>query len=213
MCGRYGLPTKISKAVENLEFYREIARLRDRIPKQNEVFPGSKVPVVRKRQTMNTVELIQWGIKPDWADKTLINARKENIMSSNFWRNFFLQERCLIPASYFVEWQMSEGKKIPWQVSLNDKEMFFFAGFIVKLQDKKNENTESCVILTEGANSLMKEIHNYGPNRHRQPLILSDEKYESWISNSDLTDMLSEESLSSENMKASKVNDNQALLF
>lgn len=213
MCGRYGLPTKISKAVENLEFYREISRLREEIQAKNEFYPGSKVPVIRRRFSKNTAELVRWGTKPDWSEKTIINARKENILTSRFWKEFFFQERCLIPASYFLEWQMSDGKKIPWRISLKEKELFFFAGMIVSLQNSRSELIESCVILTEGANSLMKDIHNYGPNRHRQPLILSEDKYESWISKSDAANLLSEEIIPVENMEVSKIYDNEVLLF
>lgn len=210
MCGRYGFPTNISKLIESLEFYRKIDQLRELIPKKTEIYPGSKIPVIRRRPTDIKAELIQWGIKPHWADKIIINARKENVMSSNFWRTSFLQERCLIPASYFIEWQMSEGKKIPWQINLKGKELFCFAGIIVNGQ---RENTEHCVIMTEEANPLMKDIHNYGPNRHRQPLIIPEDRYELWISHSDMADMLSAESLSAQEMESFKLYDNEKLLF
>ncbi len=210
MCGRYGVPTNIFKLIERLEFYRKIDQLRELIPKKKEFYPGSKIPVIRRRQTDITAELIAWGIKPDWADRIIINARKEKVMSSNFWRTSFLQERCLIPASYFIEWQMSEGKKIPWQINLKDEELFCFAGIIVNGQ---SESTEHCVIMTEEANPLMRDIHNHGPNRHRQPLIIPEDRYESWISHSDMTDMLSAESFPAQKMGSSKLYDNEKLLF
>ena len=47
-------------------------------------------------------------------------------------------------------------------------------------------------VITREANSLMKQIHNHGPNKHRMPVMMQPEDAVKWI----------DESLSEEEMKA-----------
>lgn len=42
----------------------------------------------------------------------------------------------------------------------------------------------SCTIVTLPANSLMREIHNAGRNRHRMPLILPRDRQRAWLESS-----------------------------
>ena len=59
--------------------------------------------------------------------------------------------------------------------------MFCFAGIYDLITDKNEKQALSFAILTEPANKLMRHIHNFGDNKHRQPVIVMDEQYSLWL--------------------------------
>lgn len=82
------------------------------------------------------------------------------------------KNRCLIPVSFFMEWQTIT----PWTISFPKREIFCFAGLFAEEQGEFQ-----AAIITEEANSLMKKTHNQGPNKERQPVIISPESYDAWL--------------------------------
>lgn len=181
MCGRYffnGLPVS-----DFPDFRIEISEIQD-FP-AGEVFPSQNVPIFREQDEHNEICMMQWGMYPDWSKSLLINARKENLLSSKFWSPSAHSRRCLIPASGFFEWQTVNGQKIKWEIRLKGSDFFCFAGIFDLIKDrKKGSNILSCVILTEPANPLMRHIHNHGDNKHRQPVIIPQEQYSLWLDGS-----------------------------
>lgn len=137
------------------------------------IAPSQEVPVVRF--TDEGWELINchWGLIPHWAKEAKfkpINARAESMADKPFFRDCFRKRRCLIPANGFYEWK-KEGNHIqPYFIYLKDQELFAFAGLWDRWKDK-----DTCIIITTGANDMMKPIHD------RMPVILSSEDYDQWL--------------------------------
>ncbi|HUZ95733.1 MAG TPA: SOS response-associated peptidase [Edaphobacter sp.] len=114
-----------------------------------------------------------------------INARADKLSSSGAWREPWKHRRCLIPASFFFEWEPltkdEERKKIskPWAVSLADDRLFAFGGIWDRWKghDAKNNELilESFSIITTDPNELLEPFHN------RCPLIIEPKDYARWL--------------------------------
>ncbi len=92
-------------------------------------------------------------------------------------------QRCLVLADGFYEWQKMGKQKQPYYFQLDSKELFAFPG----LWDYESHDSSKILfsILTCPANGFVKEIH------HRMPCILKPEQEDAW-----LADECSVESLS-----------------
>ena len=64
---------------------------------------------------------------------------------------------------------------------LRGRDDFAFGGLWESSRAGDGAEVLSCTIITLPANSLMREIHNGGRNRHRMPLILPREAQRAWL--------------------------------
>ncbi|PHQ61538.1 MAG: hypothetical protein COC10_11955 [Sphingobium sp.] len=128
-----------------------------------------------------------WKLIPDFhkgAPETFnyntLNARSEDIFTSNTYKNSVESGRCLILADGFYEphTYVKPGtkteKKQPYYISLEDHKLFYFAGLFNKI----DEELYTVTILTLDANETMAKIHNA---KKRMPLILDDQFTANWI--------------------------------
>ncbi|PJZ43744.1 SOS response-associated peptidase family protein [Leptospira brenneri] len=118
-----------------------------------------------------------WGTKQTFADGGLITtAQSERIFTSSFWKSYSTN-RCLIPVFAYFEWQMQQtGKKHKFKIEFIDKETYF-AG----LWGSGPNDSTWVTIITQVANEKTAEIHNYGDNKHRQPVVIRRENQDQWI--------------------------------
>lgn len=130
-----------------------------------------------------------WGLLPNWAkdekhqDFTL-NARVEDITTTNSYKDT-IQNRCLIIADGFYEWQWlnkSGTKKEKYVIEIENEKAFAFAG-IYYFNTKLNALTFS--MLTTQANALMSEIHNI---KKRMPIILKPNDEKAWLAGANYND-------------------------
>jgi putative SOS response-associated peptidase YedK len=182
MCGRYVSPD--DAAIER-EF--TLVRHEWQFPASYNVAPTQDVPIVRlNKEGARTGLRAHWGLIPFWAKGvepkySTINATVEKITDAPTWRGPWNRgQRCILPALGFFEWQVqADGKsKQPFYVTLNDQEIFGFAGLWDSSTGADGVTVESCTIVTMPANQLMTEIHNV---KHRMPAILSVEDRETWL--------------------------------
>ena len=109
-----------------------------------------------------------------------LNARSEDIFTSNTYKKSAESGRCLILADGFFEphTYVKPGtkteKKQPYYIKLTDHRLFYFAG----LYSKPNDETYTVSIITLEANEIMAKIHNA---KKRMPLILDDQFTENWL--------------------------------
>lgn len=119
------------------------------------------------------------GAPTDFKYNTL-NARSEDIFTSNTYKNSAVSGRCLILADGFFEphTYVKPGtkteKKQPYYITLPEQKLFYFAGLFNKL----DEELYTVTILTLDANDTMAKIHN---TKKRMPLILDEQFTENWI--------------------------------
>lgn len=190
MCGRYGLTAGAEDFLEEFDLFSEPpAILFERLKgSRYDIRPMERVPILRFHEGRPEISHARWGFTPSWAQKggkkpaPIFNTRSEKLHTSSYWKRF-LKNRCLIPASFFYEWQdRGEPKTRPWMLKIKDHSLFAFAGIYSHDTDAKTgEPIEVCSILTTNANPLLREIHNRGNNPFRQPVVLEEEARLEWL--------------------------------
>ncbi|MCD6075271.1 MAG: hypothetical protein K0Q70_2154 [Rhodospirillales bacterium] len=105
----------------------------------------------------------RWGLKPDWAERPIINAKAEE---AEIKRTFqpLLASRCVVPATGYYEWRVEDGKKIKTLIATDD--VLPMAGFVTE---------DACVVLTCAPSPSLLHIH------HRMPAILDTDDIEAWL--------------------------------
>lgn len=152
----------------------------------NKAFEFPKTPIITN-QNEEKIELAQWGLIPEWAQDDSIknytlNARIETLSEKPSFKNV-IQNRCLIIADGFYEWQhLSKSNKQKFEITLAQEKLFAFAGLFSEWLDFDGQLKRTYTIITTQANDLMSEIHN---TKQRMPVILKpqDEKY--WLQGED----------------------------
>lgn len=164
MCGRYGLT--VSK--EELEERYEATWTEGEFTGQEEIFPTTDNTVLLPNQKLYRVK---WGFTPSFAKRPLINARSETILEKKTFKEPFSKKRCLIPATYFFEWQKVEGneKKEKKRIQMKDLPIFSMAGICERYTNENGKSQLTCSILTTEASEQMASIHD------RMPVILEPE--------------------------------------
>ncbi len=185
MCGRFAI-TLPRDAVASY-FDADPGELIEEPPRLN-VSPTEQITVVvagtegnRQRQLRS----MRWGFIPHWYKKPgdgplLINARAESVASKPAFRDAVRQRRCLIPASWFYEWQAQPdgGKKLPWRITGAGDGPMVFAGLWQRWGQAGGDaadRIETCAIVTCAANERLQPIH------HRMPVILAPGDFSLWL--------------------------------
>jgi putative SOS response-associated peptidase YedK len=185
MCGRYVSPDEASTE-------REFTLVRHewQFPPSYNVAPTQDVPIVRVNKAGERTGMrVQWGLIPFWAKGvqpkySTINVTVEKLTDGATWRGPWTRgQRCILPALGLFEWQVqADGKsKQPFYITLNDQDVFGFAGLWDTSRGPDGVAVESCTIVTMPANQLMTEIHNV---KHRMPAILAKDDRETWLAGS-----------------------------
>jgi len=172
-------------------------RFNAKFENENQYFPSGyngfqfpKTPVIINNET-DKIQLYYWGLIPQWAKDNLIrkytlNARIETINEKPAFRNF-VNNRCLVLADGFYEWQWLDKKgknKQKYLITLPNDEAFAFAGLWSEWADITNgEIFKTYTILTTQANELMSIIHN---TKKRMPVILAKENEINWLSGQEI---------------------------
>lgn len=159
MCGRYRRKSGKKRIADAFEVNAGLDEL-DLGPEEDAV-PGSMQPVVSvSGQGERRIERMRWGFK--LPDRMLFNARSEGIEASKFWRDSFLNRRCIVPAdAVFESGQASGTKKRPrYEITIPGQKPFGMAGL---WQPWKNPRTgqweRTFAVITGEPNELVEPIH------------------------------------------------------
>jgi putative SOS response-associated peptidase YedK len=174
MCGAFSIihPFRDVSARFNAgynEFYEK--------PRFN-IRPSHPIPVILNTNPAEIVFAV-WGIHPKY-DKThklhFINARNDSLQKFT-WKQMLAEQRCIIPADGFYEWQKINAPKVkvPYRFELKNKELFAFAGLWQVETTKDGLTVPHCVIITTEPNDTVGTIHD------RMPAILSKEDEKRWL--------------------------------
>tara|TARA_B100000780_G_C21114437_1_gene450720 strand:- start:845 stop:1459 length:615 start_codon:yes stop_codon:yes gene_type:complete len=159
MCGRYTISSPLDILKDEFHIINSI-----NFPASYNAAPSQALPVV----IGNEIRLMEWGFLPDWAqDKDIgpqINARSETVHEKPFFKDAFINNRCLIPANGFYEWTKIKGGKQPWYITTHH--IMAFAGIY---------NESGFCILTKEAVGSVAQIHS------RMPVIVSKTQYQNWM--------------------------------
>ena len=165
MCGRFSLSSNL-KELQN-EFSNEISR---NFPAKYNISPGQSPVVISLKKNNFYLNKIHWGFKVPKLGKLVINARSETIIEKPLFKNLLLQNRCLIPANNWFEWN-NENK--PYLIKHKKNSIIAFAG----LQRLEENKERSFVLITSEAGRNLKTIHK------RTPLVINKENFLFWLGN------------------------------
>ena len=188
MCGRYDL----SETPASLGRYYRIGPGKLTLFTPNaDVRPTETQPVVVVDDAgERALRLFRWGLVPVWATdpkavKLTFNARGELAADKPMWKQPFLRQRLLVPASAFFEWRAEPGGRTrrKLRIASADGEPLTFAGLWDRWHGPEG-NLFSYTILTTAANTLMRPIHD------RMPVILGPEDQDAWVDPGTPTDTL-----------------------
>lgn len=166
--------------VHDMEYYKYESTL-------NIGFKHPEVVVITNSDS-KPIQSMEWGLMPAWAkdrsfqkeNKTL-NARVETLSVRPSFKGS-LQNRCLIPASSFFEWQWLDPKgkqKQKWEVTVAGADGFCFAGLYNHWTDRvTGEIVPTFTLITREALGIMREIHN---SKLRMPMIVQPEQWDDWL--------------------------------
>lgn len=178
---------KQSKAEKELErsFKAKVINGRVYFPDDYNGFSFPNTAVI-KNDSPDIIDFFQWGLIPHWAKDTTIqkntlNARIETIREKPSFRDC-VNQRCIIPADGFYEWQWLDEKgkqKQKYLIHLPEDKLFGFAGLWSKWTDRTTGAIlNTYTILTTDANPLLAEIHN---SKKRMPVILHPDSKTDWL--------------------------------
>jgi putative SOS response-associated peptidase YedK len=145
------------------------------------------MPVITQHQPQK-VQAYSWGLIPHWVKsiedskkiKTqTLNAKGETIFEKPSFRNYVMQNRCIVLADGFFEWMEFQKKKYPHYVYLDEFSVFGFAGLYSHWTDKETgELFRTFTIITTSANPLLAKIHN---TKERMPVIIPQQDWDNWL--------------------------------
>lgn len=154
-------------------------------------FNYPKTPVITK-DNPTKIELFNWGLIPEWSQNNEIrqytlNARIETLLEKPSFKDV-TQNRCLIIADGFYEWQWrnkSGSKKEKYLITLPNEKLFAFAGIYSQWIGFNGGTTNTYSIITTQENELMSTIHN---TKQRMPVILKEEDELNWLNGTNYED-------------------------
>ena len=165
MCGRFSLSSNLEE-LQN-EFSNEIS---GNFPVKYNISPGQSPVVISLKKNNFYLNKIHWGFKVPKLGKLVINARSETIIEKPLFKNLLLQNRCLIPANSWFEW---DNEKKPYLIKHKKNDIIAFAG----LQRIEENKDRSFIIITAEAGRNLKTIHK------RTPLVINKENFLFWLGN------------------------------
>ncbi len=181
MCGRFNIIddplTKLTGELLGIEFTTSA---------NSNVCPSETIATVG--QINNNLEQINanWGIKPSWAKKLLINAQAETVADKKTFKQAFANLRCVVPFSGWYEWKTQQDGRKQKYLFESPKTPLFMAGILFENGEKigivdQNGRVSTppdkfqLVTLTTQANVQCLPIH------HRMPLLIPPSSVKTWL--------------------------------
>ena len=179
MCGRYQAWVDDDELVRIIEREKKGNALR--YFRQNEVFPGSAIPVIYGSYANVRAHISTWGYRANSEDNSgrlIINARAESAADKPLFRNAAAntvptERRILVLTSGYYEWKEEDGKK---KRRCHIKPPRDGAALLLcGLESDQPDGTRRHVILTTEAHGSAAEVH------HRMPLFCPREEMRLWL--------------------------------
>lgn len=172
MCGRYNIID--DPAIRDLLAFLGI---REHLHTAYNIAPTEMVPVIRQGSEGPELCRMRWWLVPAWVKEpgtqySMFNARAEGLAESRAFRHPFKRQRCILPASSFIEWCTDDGKQ-PYDIRMQEGALAF-AG----LWDYWGEGAEriySCAMITTEATPAFRHIHS------RMPVMLERGMLQQWL--------------------------------
>ncbi|WP_027859668.1 SOS response-associated peptidase [Marinobacterium jannaschii] len=170
MCGRLN----VSDAPLS-EWVSELLGIRFQAHSNSDLRPTDNVAAVVSLQQPTQLDL-QWGIKPAWAKRLLINAKAETVAEKITFKAAFAATRCLIPCSGWYEWRIEgEGHKQKYLFTEPSGLPLLMAAVWYPARGCPDKEGGQFVSLTRPANPACLPYH------HRMPLFIRPDCVRQWL--------------------------------
>ncbi len=138
-----------------------------------EIYPAYGAPIIHLINGVICSRKGVWGF-PSFSSKVIFNARVETVTVKDMFAKAFENNRCVIPATAFYEWdhKSGSGKKLMYRFTLPSDDLIYMCGFY-----KIVENEKRYVILTTEASEDMSDIHT------RMPVIIPQDRVREYLTN------------------------------
>lgn len=143
------------------------------------VAPTDQIRIVVERRGDRLLTAADWGFRPFWRQSKgapapgWINAKAETAAESPAFGRSLREQRCIIPAEAFYEWDRSHRPPQPYAIGPAEPGgLLALAG--IWTQTKQGE-LKTAAILTTGPNQVMQRLH------HRMPVILEHADVRAWL--------------------------------
>lgn len=148
------------------------------------VRPTDVTPVIAtNRLRERGVFLMRFGYRMAQTGGNVINARSETMLRRPMFMQSGRERRCLIPASYYYEWERHDAEKQKFALYTPKERLFYMAGLY--RYENEHDAMPSFVILTRPAAPEIAFIHD------RMPVILKHDDMDAWLSPAaDVDDLL-----------------------
>ena len=138
---------------------------------EGEICPSAVLPVLAVNKAgERRVFPMKWGYSA--GKKLLINARAETAAEKPTFREDWFRHRCVIPASWYFEWEHGENKKTGRKYALRPREdgLIWLAGLY-----RMEADIPVFVVLTRPAQESIAWMHD------RMPVMLPRDRVAEWI--------------------------------
>jgi len=174
MCGRYTFFNNIDSLQHSLNIDVIDSNIINHQASYN-IAPTQNAPVVFEENNKRILKNMRWGLIPSWAKDNsfaskLINARSETIADKPSFKNLITTNRCVVLANGYYEWVNVDNKKHPYFIYSEENTMISMAGLWTEWKD-----VISFTIITKKSDLSISHLH------HRMPLILQEEKIDSYL--------------------------------
>jgi len=174
MCGRYTFFNNIDSLQHLLNIDVIDSNIINHQASYN-ISPTQNAPVVFEENNKRILKNMRWGLIPSWAKDNsfaskLINARSETIADKPSFKNLITTNRCVVLANGYYEWVNVDNKKHPYFIYSEENTMISMAGLWTEWKD-----VISFTIITKKSDISISHLH------HRMPLILQEEKIDSYL--------------------------------
>lgn len=168
MCGRYYIE------IDNAELSSIIAAVENKATiKTGEIYPTNIAPVMSPKGELTAM---RWGFPKYDGKGEIINARSETADKKVTFKGPMTDGRCLVPASWYFEWEKRGKQKIKYALEAPDNRPVWMAGLS---RTDHNTGESLFVVLTRPAWSGISFIHD------RMPVILPRETHDEWLNGHD----------------------------
>ena len=185
MCGRYGLPHLTWARIAELSGLGFDRAAQPELVSRYNIAPTQPAPIVRRVEGGLEGAVARWDLVPRWWTKPLeekryatFNARVEEVAKKPMFKDAARRRRCLVPASYFVEWRAEPGGKQPYRIARADAGLMMLAGLWdswAGIRKGESVSFDSFTVLVGEPNPLVARLHD------RMPVILHPEDYRTWL--------------------------------
>ncbi|AKS41744.1 SOS response-associated peptidase [Wenzhouxiangella marina] len=152
----------------------------------------TRVPIIRSGESGREAAGLIWPLIPAWLkgqlpDFSTANCRSEagvpfseTVSKKPSFRSAWKrQQRCLVPFSWFYEWDQRSKPKQPWRILPRDGAFLVMAGLWDRSPLADGSVLESFTIVTTQPNRLLTEI-----GHHRSPVLIEEADWDRWLEGS-----------------------------